>query len=1440
MNPSSSALPADYFGFADLSALQAAHSRLIKRQGETPVPADFLETVDAFIIRAQATGRVLGDDDTRTAAQAIIDYWVTVLLRGRRTPPETGLCEFGFHAPRESIRERPATEYLTDERVAIRKRLRLSAAAAQWNDGQRVRALLWGGSEVADAALYSDLTPLEKDFIAASFADEKRAATVRWSVITAGAVAAVTIITLIIVGLESARRAARAEQQAAEVAKKLAEENAQIQQHLVSSTFVERAAVLMRDGDVSGSLLWFAQALAKDREAQQDEDIHRIRIGAAMAQLPKLPQALIEERSDYLCGSAKFSADGKNVLMISNPKAGGEGVARLWDVTTGKKLADFAETDARVNDAFFCGDDRILTVSGDAGTGAGRVRLWQRDASASTELSDISGAVLFGAVSPAGDRVAYVCEGLAGKPAVVEVRQISDGLSLSGRLEWSGEVREVTFSPDGNYVVVCGATKETRPGKPPGDVGQVKVWNAWNGATVNWGDMFHDLPVNCASFAPDNLRLVTGTGELGGKRGTVEVWHVFTGQPIFTKDRVETAEHVFTAEHDGRVVSVCFSPDGRRVLSASHDETARVWDSRTGNPLLEFKHESSVYDAAYSPDGRSIVSGGRDHTARLWRVATGRAAVPPLSHGQTVAKVAFSPDGERVLTTTSDGARLWHLQTGEPISPVLQLGDPVWQMAIGADGRHVVAVSHSGAIGTWERQSDGTWGRQSGTTLPGLSEAVAVFFSADASLALVSKGATAQIRKTQGGAAVGPVLPIATGKKLPMSFAAFSPDRSRVLIACGTRGSAEGMTRIWDVNAVEPVSVPLATKGVVTYAAFSEDGRYVLTAGGTRSPAYGEARVWEVATGQPAITQALFHNEEVTHASFNHDLTRVVTASVDDSAKIWTIDLAARTALESHLLAEHSADLTHATFSPNGEFAVTASFDRTAVLWNVENGTRISVLQHPGWINDAHFSHSGRFLVTACADQTARVWDVATGDWVSLFRHDGQVTRAFFTDDDENVVTLSAYEPAQTLRQAQRGVPPAGSGSTEPGREQDSQRTMLKAQTWRLAKAVAPVEALSDFAQLMRSRQISNERDFTRIKRDDFAALWQDRAALIGEFNAAFSPAPPLSAVEESEATGEWFAAKWHLDRLIQPDSTDADLLERRGLASGHLLQWKDAIADYQRAATLRPGRPILLRLARATIELDLLDEAIAHTTKGLETPPSTPPTDDDKQQERNLRMLRAEAYAAQGLWDKAADDLLKSIELRPTSPSAYQRLATVRLKQGRIEEYRQRCAQLLELFGEDFGSLAAWACSLRAGSVPDPAIPVNLAGRALADQPGRYYIINTLGAALYRAGRYDEALEKLKDSCAAYLQAASLAQARSEADAALMPIQDGRPVDWLFLAMAHQKLGHRPQAEEWLKKAQTAIAKKNVTDPRRTWHHLELELLLAEATTQIGSTRAP
>ncbi len=134
---------------------------------------------------------------------------------------------------------------------------------------------------------------------------------------------------------------------------------------------------------------------------------------------------------------------------------------------------------------------------------------------------------------------------------------------------------------------------------------------------------------------------------------------------------------------------MAFSPDGRTVLTASWDRTARLWDAATGRPIGQpMTHDDWVSSVAFSPDGRTILTGSYDRTARLWDAATGEPIGEPLRHQHCVASVAFSPDGKLILTGCYDGtARLWEVASGRPLGGLFRHQHTVISVAFSPDGR---------------------------------------------------------------------------------------------------------------------------------------------------------------------------------------------------------------------------------------------------------------------------------------------------------------------------------------------------------------------------------------------------------------------------------------------------------------------------------------------------------------------------------------------------------------------------------------------------------------------------------------------------------------------------------------------------------------------------------------------------------------------------------
>jgi WD40 repeat protein len=358
-----------------------------------------------------------------------------------------------------------------------------------------------------------------------------------------------------------------------------------------------------------------------------------------------------------------FSLDGVRLVT-----AAGE-AAQLWDAAAGQPLGPPLACGKPVAAVSFSPDGRRLA------TASGRfVRLW--DAATGAPLGqplDHKKTVRSVSFSPDGRRLATA----AGK--LVQLWDAATGQALGEPLRHRHGVRSAAFSPDGRRVVTA-AEDET-----------ARVWDAATGQALG-EPLRHGGDLTSAAFSPEGTRVVTAS-----KDGTVRVWYLGSGAPAGTPLR-----------HEGPVLSAAFGPDGRvvpaaapatpfpvygsRVVRASGDDSAQVWDTVEGRPLgAPLRHEGRIIAASWSPDGQLVVTASEDATARVWEAATGRPVGEPLRHDAFVLSAAFSPDGQRIVTASADGtARLWDV----PTSTVAEAGE----LAAAAETLAGLAVNDRGSL----------------------------------------------------------------------------------------------------------------------------------------------------------------------------------------------------------------------------------------------------------------------------------------------------------------------------------------------------------------------------------------------------------------------------------------------------------------------------------------------------------------------------------------------------------------------------------------------------------------------------------------------------------------------------------------------------------------------------------------------------------------------
>lgn len=489
----------------------------------------------------------------------------------------------------------------------------------------------------------------------------------------------------------------------------------------------------------------------------------------------------------------------------------------------------------------------------------------------------------------------------------------------------------------------------------------------------------HTDRVISAAFSPDGQRIVTASDDK-----TARIWDATTGREIRR-----------LSGHTDSLNYAAYSPDGRRIVTASYDNTARIWDAMTGREELKLSgHASRVRSAVFSPDGRRIVTASNDKTARIWDATTGQQQLLLSGHTETVRSAAFSPDGRQVVTASDDEtARVWNAATGQEITVLRGHDNAVWSASFSPDGRRIVTSSADKTARVWDVASS-----QPTIVLRGHADLVsAAAFSPDG-----ARVVTASDDKTirLWDAATGQQTEVLAGHTDVIESAAFSPDGERVAST-----SFDFTARLWDAAPIQQIGLLRGHTNIVMSAVYSPDGRRIASVSWDKT-----ARIWDAMTGrQTALLSG--HTDHVESVEFSPDGLRVITAAKDETARIWD----SATGRELRRLTGHAAAVWYAAFSPDGRRAVTASWDKTARIWDAATGREIvRLLGHTGNVQSAVFSSDGKRVVTASHDTTARIWDAETGQQLMVLAgHTDVVEKALFSSDGRRVATASDDQTAR-------------------------------------------------------------------------------------------------------------------------------------------------------------------------------------------------------------------------------------------------------------------------------------------------------------------------------------------------------------------------------------------------------------------------------------------
>ncbi|MEG3919575.1 CHAT domain-containing protein [Microcoleus sp. T3_A4] len=689
---------------------------------------------------------------------------------------------------------------------------------------------------------------------------------------------------------------------------------------------------------------------------------------------------------------AVFSPDGSKILTVDT-----HGTVCLWDIK-GNLLKEFqGHKDIVIRAEFSPDGNQILTASSDK-----TARLWDVQGNLLKEFQGHKELVYSAEFSPDGRQI------------LTASRDTARLWDLQGNLLAEFQGHEVYswgvqgFSPDGRQILTSSRD------------GTAQIWDTKGNLLAKLRG--HESAVS-AVFSPDGRQILTFGWDQVPRLWDMSASIAAESEQIVARETLlenvseNNAQLAIFRGHESLVSSAVFSPDGQQLLTASRDETARLWDLK-GNLLAEFKgHEEGVYRARFSPDGSKILTTNGENI-RLW---DNKGNLLSVLQGGSHINAEFSPDGSKILPSDcqcypvslwdSQGNLLTELRVPRKVEDIEEWQWIVNSATFSPDSSQILTASEDKIARLWD-----TKGNLLAEFPLGHEKAVkSIVFSPDGRQFLTaSNDETARLWDLKGN-----LLTEFRGHKERLESAVFSPDGSQILTE-----SLDDTARLWDLkgNLLAEFRVDERHLGRVI---FSPDSRQILT---TSSETFGPgiARLWD--TKGNLLAEFRGHEGAIHSAVFSPDGSQVLTAGNDGTARLWDVSVAIAAQAEQmaalqtfqESLSQNNAQLAElqenqevqrAVFSPDSRHILTTT-EKVVHLWDT-NGNLLTEFQvSKERLSRPVFSPDSRHIL-AVGDETAYLWDIKGNILAKFQGHKGSVTRAVFSPDGNQILTASIDSTAR-------------------------------------------------------------------------------------------------------------------------------------------------------------------------------------------------------------------------------------------------------------------------------------------------------------------------------------------------------------------------------------------------------------------------------------------
>jgi WD40 repeat protein/serine/threonine protein kinase len=766
-------------------------------------------------------------------------------------------------------------EWRREDAEGSRFRDQLRVAVKAWDERGRPSGLLWRGDALADyqrwrAGYDGALTEAEEAFTGASVEEARRAKRTRRGLI----VLAIAVLSIAVVWLLYLWRDARDSEAVAKQKEIESEANAREAKERMLDGYEEQGRQYFLAAEPLRGLPYLFEAWKEGRR------------GVALRYLLAKGRMLLSQEIAVWAHEADvwavaFSPDGKLVASASF-----DGRVRVWNLTTGARVFDFAAHQPYALNVAFSPDSRWLASAG----GDGKARLW--DLASGKQLVELSHADrVYGlAFTADGKRLAS-----ASWDKSVRLWSLPDGRLLS-TLPHAGRVESISFSQEERTLVASGAG------------GEVTLWDVATARALR-RMQGPEGQLRAQRSSADGKRVVVTGPELAA----VDVWDVTTGRKV-----VELSHSVATPDAD-------IDRDGALVLTGSSDGTIHLWEVGTGR-LVSQDSTSSVIRRVRFCGADRYVAASEDGSIRVYRLFDQTLVQTLVGHQESVQSIACDASGRFLVSGGfDDRVRVWDL-------------DRIGRKTVVEADRRTDGFAMSPGSGTWART-----GQHLTTEVwkLGGSAPTAVFptegdenqqvrFSPDGTRVATSSFAPSSAKLWSIGGSPTPV--VLLGQEGGVSAAAFHPHEAMVVTA-----GRDGSLWFWDSTTGRKRAQMIAHDGAVTDVVFSPDGRLIAS-----SSADGTVAIWNVAT-KTLAHRFRGHTALVQSVAFDGAGRRLASVGADRMVKTWEVE----TGRELLTLEGHARELRSVVFA--GDLIVSGAFDGEVRVWDAGSGALLDTFAGASW-----------------------------------------------------------------------------------------------------------------------------------------------------------------------------------------------------------------------------------------------------------------------------------------------------------------------------------------------------------------------------------------------------------------------------------------------------------------------------------------------------------